>query len=300
MFDFGRARGHEPVRDGKVPAASADWPVKAASVVVVGGGVAGLAAAWRLRLAGVDDVLVLELDDAPGGTARSGRSDVTAYPWGAHYVVLPFADNRAFTKLLDEMGVLDGVDERGEPRAKEEHGVREPEERHFRAGSFMEGLYPVEGESPDEKAQRDRFTREMNAMAALVDGSGRRAFTIPRARSSDDASLLALDGKTFAQWLDERRFTSPRLRWLCDYACRDDYGLSADTTSAWAGLFYFCARRRPASELGEVDREVLTWPEGNGRIVAHLAKGVGERVLGEHAVVEEILADRAPGTASVL
>src|SRR5262245_17047939 len=41
-------------------------------VVVVGGGIAGLVAAWRLLEAGVDDFVVLELEDKPGGLARSG------------------------------------------------------------------------------------------------------------------------------------------------------------------------------------------------------------------------------------
>ena len=43
--------------------------------------------------------------------------------------------------------------------------------------------------------------------------------------------------------------TSPRVRWLADYACRDDYGLTAEQASAWAGLFYFASRLKgPAAE----------------------------------------------------
>ncbi|HEY5948981.1 MAG TPA: FAD-dependent oxidoreductase, partial [Kofleriaceae bacterium] len=86
LVDTGMARAHAAVRDGRVPTVS-EW--RQHRVVVVGSGVAGLSAAWDLRRRGVGDVVVLELDDAIGGTARSGSSAITAYPWGAHYIVAP-------------------------------------------------------------------------------------------------------------------------------------------------------------------------------------------------------------------
>jgi hypothetical protein len=73
----------------------------------------------------------------------------------------------------------------------------------------------------------------------------------------------------------QRGFTSPRLWWTVDYACRDDYGSTPAQTSAWAGIFYFASRvERP----GQDAQSVITWPEGNGRLVAHLAKQAGARV----------------------
>ena len=59
-------------------------------------------------------------------------------------------------------------------------------------------------------------------------------------------------------------FTSARLRWWVEYACRDDYGTPLAQTSAWAGLFYFAAR----APAGRRAQPLLTWPEGNGRVVA--------------------------------
>lgn len=296
LFDFGRPRGHELVRDLSASSASLasleGWPERRASVAIIGGGVAGLSAAWRLRRAGVDDIVLLELDDTVGGTARSGRSPVTSFPWGAHYVVLPYADNPAFVALLDEMGVLEPGRVAGEPAAREEHAVREPEERHFHDGELREGLYPLHGETAEERGQRERFERELARYASLVDGSGRRAFTLPVARCSDDAEILALDRLSFAAWLDERKLTSWRLRWLCDYACRDDYGTGLADTSAWAGLFYFCSRRRNGGD----DQPVLTWPEGNGRIVAHLARSLEH---GPALLTGQVAVDVAPRDGAV-
>ncbi len=77
--------GHR-LRDGKLPAATEKRSV---SVVIVGAGIAGLSAAWRLRRAGFTDFEMLELEDAPGGNARWGENEVSAYPLGAHYIPLP-------------------------------------------------------------------------------------------------------------------------------------------------------------------------------------------------------------------
>jgi hypothetical protein len=54
--------------------------------------------------------------------------------------------------------------------------------------------------------------------------------------------VTSLDRVSMSEWMDARGLTSPRLRWWVDYACRDDYGMTLDHTSAWAGLFYFCSR----------------------------------------------------------
>jgi hypothetical protein len=61
------------------------------------------------------------------------------------------------------------------------------------------------------------------------------------------------------------------MRWMVDYACRDDYGGLARDVSAWAGVLYFAAR--DADDAGP-----LTWPEGNGWIVRRLLQRLGTRV----------------------
>ena len=80
--------GHR-LREGGLPEPSSTRRVR---VVVVGGGVAGLSAAWRLNRLGIDDVLLVELEKEVGGNARGGRNAVSAYPWGAHYVPLLTAE----------------------------------------------------------------------------------------------------------------------------------------------------------------------------------------------------------------
>jgi glycine/D-amino acid oxidase-like deaminating enzyme len=272
--------GHR-VRDGeKVDVPQDAWSNVA--VVIVGAGVAGLSAAWRLARANMNDFVIVELDTAPGGTAKSGKTALCAYPWGAHYITRPMADNRALITLLREAGIVTGIDASGRPVVGEETLCREPQERVFQGGQWHEGLYLRDGASARDLAELDAFHAEIDRYAALRDAKGRRAFAIPLSTSSDDADLAALDRMTMTDWLDRNGWHSPRLRWLCDYACRDDYGTHARETSAWAGIFYWAARTPAPRQEAE---PVMTWPEGNGRLVAHLYGRVQERVrLGEAAI----------------
>jgi hypothetical protein len=258
-------RGHRFVRD--VEGGWADAPIERVPIAIVGGGPAGLSAGWWLDRHGADFRL-FELEDSLGGTSRSGESEVSAYPWGAHYLPLPAPHATELRALLTEMGALAD----GEPTATVT--VREPDERVFYRGYWYPGLYPYAGASEHDLAQLARFERLLDRYAALTDGRGKRAFALPLARSSMDPDLVALDRESAAALLDRKGFTSPRLRWLCDYACRDDYGLALGETSAWALLFYWVSRM---AEPGSETAPILTWPEGNGALVAHLRRTVGER-----------------------
>lgn len=279
-------RGHL-LREGFRPAPARR---EEAGVVILGAGVAGLSAAWALERAGVRDFLVLELEDAPGGTARSGTGPVTPYPWGAHYVPVPSPENRALVALLEEVGAVAGRDAAGRPVYAEEALCRDPQERLFFRGEWYEGLFPRAGASREDLAQLRSLEEDMRRWAARRDRKGRRAFAVPRARGSDDPELRALDGKSMAAYLDGRGWTSPRVRWFVEYGCRDDFGATLAQTSAWAGVHYFASRIEGAESE---PAEFLTWPEGNGRLAGHLA-GVAGRRLRLRALVTDV-APRADG-----
>lgn len=241
-----------------------DWTTH--DIVIVGAGVAGLAAAWRLAQAGRHDVVILELEPVEGGTSRCGPN----YPWGAHYVPAPMRDDVLLVELLREMNVIESFDANGEPVIAEELLVRDPEERVFYRGRWYEGLYLNAGASDDDLRQLHAFENEIDKWVAWRDGKGRRAFAIPTASSSDDPVVTALDRISMREWLETHRFTSSRLRWLVEYACRDDYGSLIGDTSAWAGIFYFASR---VMAPGKASQPLIAWPEGNGRLIKHLANG---------------------------
>ncbi|WP_224242302.1 FAD-dependent oxidoreductase [Hyalangium gracile] len=255
--------GHR-LRGGPLPRAETVEPVE---VLIVGAGAAGLSAAWRLMGAGLKDVRVVELEDELGGTSRSGKNSVSQYPWGAHYLPAPMTEQGAVLRLLREMGAVTGADAEGYPTFAEELLIREPDERLFYQGEWYEGLYLRAGASAEDLAEVQRFEARMNAFAAARDSKGRKAFAVPTALSSDDAEWTALDKVSMAQWMEAEGFRSPRLKWVVDYACRDDYGTTAEGVSAWAGIWYFAARQVGKGERSE---GFLSWPEGNGRLIRQL------------------------------
>lgn len=275
--------GHS-LREGRsfeVPASN--WTTR--KIAIVGGGIAGLTAAWKIKNSGIDDFVVLELEKQAGGTSRSESASPVGYPWGAHYLPVPFPENRELNSLLDEMSLLE------DGKVKEEFLCREPEERLFYKGRWYEGLYLHAGESDDDKRQYAEFQRQIDYWVNWRDNAGKRAFVVPVANCSTDTEATSLDRITFADWLRQRGFSSERLLWYCDYACRDDYGLRLEQTSAWAGLFYFCSRVRKS---GDESQPFITFPEGNGRFVNHFLAAVKDHVLTSHGVVSIV-----PGETNV-
>ncbi len=279
--------GHRLRERNAITPSSDQW--QSAKVVIIGGGVAGLTAAWRLLRSGFEDFILIELEREPGGTARSGSSGIVSYPWGAHYLPVPMKENAALISLLDEMNVLEGRDSEGEPVVAEQFLCREPEERIFYRGRWYEGLYLRAGASREDLAELEAFNMEINRFAAMRDARGRRAFAIPVAAGSDDAEITALDKISMGEWLDRKGWRSSRLRWFVEYGCRDDYGSLIDQTSAWAGLFYFASRMK---KPGDEAQPFMTWPEGNGRLVAHLYDKVKSKVRLGLAAMEIIPTDQ--------
>ncbi len=255
---------------------------------IVGGGVAGLAAAWKLKRNGNNDFAVFELEKETGGTSRWGEAKPVGYPWGAHYLPVPFRENTDLIELLEEMSLIDGRTGDGDPIVKEQFLCREPEERVFYKGRWYPGLYLHAGESEEDKRQFGQFQQTIDRWVNWRDESGKRAFIVPMANGSNHSQVTDLDRMSLKDWLDKVGFTSERLRWYCDYACRDDYGLKLDQTSAWAGLFYFCSRVRKS---GEESQPFITFPEGNGQFVRHMAGTVREHIRPSHAVVSIVPTD---------
>jgi protoporphyrinogen oxidase len=254
-------------------------------VAIIGGGAAGLSAAWKFQRENFNDFVLLELEDKIGGTAQSGTSNIVSYPWGAHYLPVPFQENTELISLLDEMNLTDGKKENGEIIVKEQFLCREPEERIFYKGRWYHGLYLHVGESEADKREYAEFYKQVDFWVNWRDKSGKRAFVLPVANCSTDAEVLALDKISFGDWLRQKGFTSERLFWYCDYATRDDYGLKLDQTSAWAGLFYFCSRVRKS---GEESQPFITFPEGNGKFINFLHDKIKDKTRLKTVVIEII------------
>ncbi len=276
------ARGHR-LRESKSGALPAVAVQRRARVLVLGAGVAGLAAARAWRQAGVDDVQVLELEDSPGGNARGHRLGGMACPLGAHYLPLPVAESREVAQWLFELGLLRHESGRTVPDPR--HLCHSPQERLFIDGQWVDGSLPPAAPGSATLAQYRLFGERVAALSAPV--AGGRRFALPAHRAVPDAQTVALDRQTFASWLAAEGLDDRRLLWYLDYACRDDYGAGLDTVSAWAGLHYFASRHgfhATGDEADDADA-VFTWPEGNGWLTARLAAPLQERLHGGRTVL---------------
>jgi predicted NAD/FAD-dependent oxidoreductase len=267
------ARGHwlrDTLRAGKpLPAPSATFKTR---VLICGGGVAGLAAARALRLRGMEDFALLELEDVAGGNSRDAELGGLACPLGAHYLPLPGDDAPEVQDLLEELGLRSRV--AGRWQYDERHLCHSPQERLYFNDQWQEGLLPVQGVGAGTLAQYKKF-------AGLVEQARQAArWTMPVQISAPALVQSALSAITFVAYLDQNGLDDRYLRWYLDYCCRDDYGAGIATVSAWAGIHYFASRHgfhAPGTENAEREG-LLTWPEGNAWLTRRLAAPLGERL----------------------
>ncbi len=271
-------RGHR-LRD---MAAQPAWPAPAsqrqAGVLIVGAGIAGLAAARAFARAGIDDVHLLELEDQAGGNSRGHQMAGMGCPLGAHYLPLPGPESREVAEWLHELGLL--RQELGRTVAEERHLCHSPQERLFIDGTWVEGLLPPAEPGSRAAQQVQRFAQALAAVQARSSSAKARAFAQPAHRSAWTPELAALDSQHFAPWLAAQGLDDERLLWYLDYCCRDDYGAGLHGVSAWAGLHYFGSRHGfHAPGQAEAERDaVFTWPEGNAWLVQRLAAPFTDRL----------------------
>lgn len=265
FVDDDSAVGHQ-LRDGA--AFSGAREQRKTSVAIVGGGMGGLSAGWRLDKMGVRDWLLLELGSEVGGNSRGGQNEVSRYPWAAHYVPVPGKNAVHVRELFRELGLLDAAGEWDERTL-----CHSPQERLWQHGRWHEGLEPVDGLPRVEREQFARFD------AAISEWRATGAFQVPtgdvkfaQLDKTLQQKLRALDAQSADAWMKSQGFNSRALRWWMEYGTRDDYGASLQQASAWAAVHYFAGR--DADEQGP-----LTWPEGNHWIVKQLAARAGVRAI---------------------
>jgi predicted NAD/FAD-binding protein len=275
-------RGHL-LRAAKSWTAPSSSPSKTrkTKIIIAGGGVAGLAAARALRLQGINDFVMLELEDSAGGNSKGSAVNGITCPLGAHYLPVP-SENSPQThdlrNLLEELGMRQRVS--GRWQYDERYLCHSPQERLFFNGAWQDGLLPMQDVSAHTLAQYHQF-------AKLVEEARNRSnWSIPASNSALAVVDIALTAITFIVYLDQNGLTDPHLRWYLDYCCRDDYGAGISTVSAWAGIHYFASRHgfhAPSADSAERE-SVLTWPEGNGWITQSMALPLGERLLTKRIV----------------
>ena len=217
------------------------------SVIVVGAGIAGLTAAWRLRAAGYS-VTVLEASAAPGGRMAEAQDGDIVFNTGAR-LIYPFGG--PLYDLIAELGLRNAL----------------IPVRDLAASCRIDGVDMRIGLMPGVATLR---------MPGLTMGDRLRLLALSwrlwrlrgRVDPDDLLSALAWDGETLAAWAD--RELGPRLRArLIDPVFRGTRSWNAEEISA----AFLLATLVPM--LGRRDVHVLAG--GMGRLTAELAARLGVR-----------------------
>ncbi|GAB3463450.1 NAD(P)/FAD-dependent oxidoreductase [Massilia terrae] len=263
----GRAEGHY-LRDRRAlppPGATVQT-----DVLILGSGIGGLSAAWKLNREGHGDFLMID-GPQPFGNAAGGHFGDYAYPTGAHYLPLPSAESVHVREILADLGIIQRDPFGEKPYYDERFILHAPEERLLLNGRWQDGFVPFDGVPAWELAEHKRFFAEVERLRKLKGSDGRRIFVFPTVLSSTDPAWQELDKITLSQWLEREGYKSPTLHWYLNYCCRDDYGTRYDKVSAWAGLHYYCSRWGQAANSG--NGAWLTWPGG----LSPLAEAMAQR-----------------------
>ena len=218
------------MRDGgTIPAPSSG---RSAQVCIVGGGLSGLAAAYRLR---DTDVVLLEHLESTGGHCARGRWRDVYYSECAAYFVEP---EDPLDKFYEEMKF---------PIKK----IEEPSDSALIADKYVLDTFGTGANKlPFPDAARKDFVRMRREMEKLLESDDYPNMPIADAT----AEARKLDRMTWADWLLKDRGFHPAVKIFVDLYCRSALGApSSEHLSAFAGLNFWASEFMPR----------YTFPGGN-------------------------------------
>jgi len=289
----GRVVGEKPFlchrfRDGDIRIYRGDLEPAVKDVVIIGGGVSGLAAARRLAQANQHNILVLEKEDKLGGQSSSGELDGIRYARAAHFVESPHPRAAYIVDLYRELGIITGFDDNGWPVIADQHKLKQPYFGLFAENKWMPYSFPFQVADKKDIENFQTFYRDMYSWADWRDEDGNPAFCFPVSMTSPADDVRELDNITMADYLRKKRLKSTVLAWYVDNRLLNEYGTDATQTSAWAGIHYWAASKGGFEDIdpaGASRKSVLTWPEGN----QFLINGLGRNLKPEHVALDSLV-----------
>lgn len=232
-------------------------------VAIVGGGLAGLLCAWRLRGAGIAST-VYEAGQRVGGrvlTLRDHFGTGSAIELGGEFIDTEHAVMR---HLAEELG--EPLDDRA---------------------ALTDGLQAERWWFADRLVDDAELVRLFTPVAARMAADA--------AREDDEEAFAAIDAQSITTWL-EANGTDPLLLTILYTAYTAEYGLAASEQSAWNLLWLIDSETPdPFRVFGDSD-ERFHCRNGNDALVKGLATRLGDAVRLDH----RLAAVRADSGAFVL
>lgn len=265
------------VRDGRVELNPVAPDPRVYDVIIVGGGVSGVAAAWKLLRCGVRDILLIERGSELGGTSISGEHGGQRFAWAAHYIESPGPDAGHMLEICEDLRIIgDTID--GWPVVDPRYVVPEPEVGLRAGGSWLPAHFPAQIAASRDVVEYERFRQDMYRWVRWRDTVGRPAFGRPIQRTSPSDEARELDRITMAKYLDRLDIQSDLVRWYVNNRVVDEYGCGIETVSAWAGVQFWAQSNSSFTDFeppGTPAPVVLSWPEGNAFLVNGMARDLG-------------------------
>jgi phytoene dehydrogenase-like protein len=248
--------------------------------VIIGGGISGLVAAWKLQKAGFTQILVVEQNSETGGLARAGEVEGIAYAKASAYASFPY--NRNTRDLYRDMGLIDAD---GEPNSA--YVLQPPYDQIYIDGVWYAEPFSEEGIEalPFSQTVKDDLVSlrgELRRLWNYEDREGKWAFNCPVEESTEEAEFRDLDSQTLAEWATSKGWGAEMLG-LFDALLASAYGLRSDRISAWAALDLL------SDEL--YAEGAFCGPGGNGFFSELLLGVVGAEVVQTGAYAVQVVND---------
>ncbi len=241
--------------------------------IILGGGMSGLTAAWKLRRLGLRDVLILEKNDRIGGQCRSltTQSGLLASQASA-YASIPYT--RILTELYTDLGFVTGTTPDGGPLINENLLLKPPYARHWIDGTWFDDPWLSEA-ALDALPFSSALLADLREFRDIVEwwydfegNDGKPGFASPIDDASHDPDILWLDNQSLAEYAAYEGI-DPGVTEFLDPLLRSVFCLSHEELSAYVGVDFL------TSEILPGDESVICQQGGNAFIAQKIAESIG-------------------------
>ena len=231
--------------------------------LIVGGGMAGLSAAWQLQ---DHEFLVCELSEHPGGSSSGSVSDNQPLCFGAHYdLSYPTNFGPEVLNMMASISVINFDDFTHSWLFTDRHYIipKKRQSHTFAYGTFRQDVTP-------EGPEKATFQKLMKGYVGRL----------PMPTRLIDKELRYLNDLSFGDWLQQQATFSTAFMQGVDYQMKDDYGGGASTVSALAGIHYYACRPYYSEPV-----ELFSPPEGNYYFIRKLLDALPQdQIIYSHLV----------------
>ena len=264
--------------------------------IIIGGGISGLVAAWKLTKLGIKDIVVIEKDGAMGGLCRADTIGGITAACASAYASFPFNDD--MIELYGDLGFIRKTTPSGKISIPEQYILQPPNDKMFINGRWVGDPFEETGIAalPVKQSIRDEFRELLDELDDLEDWED--AEQLPAFDCPPDASSRvkrSLDEMTLAEYAQSQKWSVELVK-LFDPLLKSAYGIGHDRISAWAALDILGDELLPA----EPGQHSLAFPGGNALVAEKLAQWIGPAQLLPQTLVTQVRQNKKETQVGVL